>query len=47
MSKPVTLLPVLMDGKPFTIDASGMFAINTEGKAVRLEDQERSNSRFK
>lgn len=47
MQKIVELLPVLLNGKPFTVDASGTFAINTDGKAVRLEDQERSQSRFK
>lgn len=47
MSKNIELLPVLLNGKLFTIDVSGQFAISTDGKAVRLEDQERSQSRFK
>jgi hypothetical protein len=47
MSKKVELLPVLLNGLPFTVDPSGTMAINTAKKAVRLEDQEYSKSRFK
>lgn len=43
----IELLPVLLEGKPFVVDPSGMFAINQDGKAVRLEDPVRTNSRFK
>lgn len=47
LTQKIELLPVLLNGKLFTVDASGMFAITTDGTAVRLEDQERSQSRFK
>lgn len=47
MSKQIELLPVLLNGLPYTVDPSGTFAINTANRAVRLEDQERSSSRFK
>jgi hypothetical protein len=45
--QPVELLPILLEGKTFTIDASGSFATNEDGKTVLLADQERSRSRFK
>ena len=43
----VELLPVLLNGKLFAIDASGSMAITTDGKAIRLSDPVRSDSRFK
>lgn len=43
----VELLPILLDGKPFTIDDNGTMAVNQDGKAVRLSDQEKKKSRFK
>ncbi len=42
----VELLPILLDGKPYTIDPSGSMAINTDGKAVMLFDKPK-DSRFK
>lgn len=47
MSNQIDLLPVLLNGMLFTVDPSGQFAITTDGTAVRLEDIQRSNSRFK
>lgn len=47
MSKKVELLPILLDGKPYTIDPTGEFAINQAGKAVKLYDLDKSKSRFK
>lgn len=43
----VELLPVLLNGKPYTIDPSGQIAINQDGRAVFLEEQEYTKSRFK
>lgn len=46
-TKKVELLPVLLNGKLFSIDPTGQYAIDTDGLAVRLADPERSVSRFK
>lgn len=43
----VVLLPVLLNGKLFSVDPTGNFAITTDGEAIKLSDQERSSSRFK
>lgn len=43
----VELSPVTLNGLPYQVDPSGTLAITTDGKAIRLEDSERSNSRFK
>lgn len=45
MSKNIELRPVLLNGMLYTV--IGDFAITTDGAATRLEDQARSNSRFK
>ena len=42
----VNLLPILLNGKLFTIDPSGQFAVTTDGQAVKLEDKPKE-SRFK
>lgn len=38
---------VTLNGLLFSVDPSGNFAITTDGNAVKLSDQARSNSRFK
>lgn len=43
----VVLLPVLLNGMHFSVDPTGNFAITTDGRAIKLSDPERSNSRFK
>lgn len=43
----VELLPVLLNGMLFSVDPSGNMAITTDGKAIRLSDPVRSDSRFK
>lgn len=47
LTKKVVLLPVLLNGELFTVDATGDMAITVTGKAIRLSDPVKSDSRFK
>jgi hypothetical protein len=42
----VELLPVLLNGKPYRVDETGEFAINTDGRMIPLMDRPK-DSRFK
>lgn len=46
MSNKIELLPILLNGKLFTIDLTGDYAINQAGEAFRLYDKPKK-SRFK
>lgn len=46
MSDTIKLLPILLNGKPYTIDTTGMYAINTDGEAFPLYEKPKE-SRFR
>lgn len=39
-------MPILLNGKLFSVDPSGTMAITTDGKAIRLSDPEVKRRRF-
>lgn len=41
------LLPILLNGKLFSVDPTGNLAITTDGKATKLSDSAKHKSRFK
>lgn len=47
LAEKVVLLPVLLNGELFTVDPTGDMAITVSGKAIRLADPVKSDSRFK